>query len=168
VPFNPREDTRMRSVALRVVLAVALAALAALLLPGGASAAPGCAAAVDTGDETALNAMIAKVRKAQGVARMKRDQGLTNVGRRKSMAMANGAAFAHSTTGNLPWAKGAAAGQNIAMAPSATAAFEAMLNSPGHRANLLAPGWRLTGVGAAVRCDGMVFFTINLMAPPPA
>jgi uncharacterized protein YkwD len=160
----------MRSVALRVVLSAVLAALAALLVPGGASAVSvsGCAAALDPADEAALNAMIAKVRKAQGVAKVKTDPVLTNVGRRKSMAMANGAAFAHSTTGKLPWAKGAAAGQNIAMAPTAAAAFQAMLDSPGHRANLLAPAWRFSGVGAAVRCDGIVFFTINLMAPPPA
>jgi uncharacterized protein YkwD len=158
----------MRSAALRVVIAAALAALAALLLPGGASAAPSCGATLDPGDESALHAMINRVRKSQGVAKVKTTQALTNVGRRKSMAMANGAAFAHSTSGKLPWAKGAAAGQNIAMAPSATAAFQAMLNSPGHRANLLAPDWRFSGVGAAVRCDGMVFFTINLMAPPPA
>src|SRR3954447_1336710 len=156
----------MRSVALRVVLSAVLAALAALLVPGGASAVSvsGCGAALDPANEAALNAMIAKVRKAQGVAKVTTDPALTNVGRRKSMAMANGAAFAHSTTGKLPWAKGAAAGQNIAMAPSAAAAFQAMLDSPGHRANLLAPGWRFSGVGAAVRCDGMVFFTINLMA----
>ena len=51
------------------------------------------------------------------------------------------------------------------MAPSAAAAFQAMLQSPGHRANMLASAWRFTGVGAAIRCDGMVFFTINLMAP---
>ena len=51
------------------------------------------------------------------------------------------------------------------MAPSAAAAFRAMLASPGHRQNLLSRAWRYTGVGAAVRCDGMVFFTINLMAP---
>ena len=51
------------------------------------------------------------------------------------------------------------------MASSAGVAFQAMLASPGHRQNLLTPSWRYTGVGVAARCDGMLFFTINLMAP---
>jgi uncharacterized protein YkwD len=150
-------------VAPRVVAFAALAALAAV--PATASAAPKCPTALSPGDEATVTAMINQTRAANGLAKVKRDRTLVAVGRRKSMAMANGAAFAHSTSGKLPWAGGRAAGQNIAMAPSAAAAFQAMLQSPGHRANILASAWRLTGVGAAIRCDGMVFFTINLMAP---
>ena len=141
--------------------AVALAAA----LPGAAAGASDCPASLSPADESSLTAMINQTRAAAGVAKVKRDDVLTTVGRRKSMAMAKGAAFAHSTSGKLPWADGRAAGQNIAMASSAAAAFEAMLESPGHRANILGRSWRFTGVGAAIRCDGMVFFTINLMAP---
>jgi uncharacterized protein YkwD len=154
----------MRLVAPRAAVAAAVA-LAAAALPAAGAAAPACPAALSPGDETTLTAMINQTRAAQGVAKVKKDRGLISAGRRKSMAMAKGAAFAHSTSGKLPWAKGRAAGQNIAMAPSAGAAYEAMLESPGHRANLLGPAWRYTGIGAAMRCDGMVFFTINLMAP---
>jgi uncharacterized protein YkwD len=149
----------MRSVAPRVALLAAAAGLAA------AGAAPACPAVLAPTDETSLTAMINATRASAGVAKVKKDRVLTTAGRRKSMAMAKGAAFAHSTSGKLPWANGHAAGQNIAMAPSAAAAFQAMLQSPGHRANMLASAWRFTGVGAAIRCDGMVFFTINLMAP---
>ena len=155
----------MRLVAPRAVLVAAAALAAAAALPGAAAAAPACPASLSPADESSLTAMINQTRAAEGVAKVKTDQVLTTVGRRKSMAMAKGAAFAHSTSGKLPWAKGRPAGQNIAMASSAAAAFEAMLESPGHRANLLGRSWRLTGIGAAMRCDGMVFFTINLMAP---
>ena len=154
----------MRLVAPRAALLAAAAGLA-VVLPSAAAAAPECPASLSPGEETTLTAMINRTRAASGLAKVKKDQVLWAAGRRKSMAMANGAAFAHSTSGKLPWADGRAAGQNIAMAPSAAAAFQAMLQSPGHRANLLASAWRFTGVGAAMRCDGMVFFTINLMAP---
>ncbi len=153
----------MRLVAPRAVVVAAVALAAAL--PGAAAGASDCPASLSPADESSLTAMINQTRAAEGVAKVKRDDVLTTVGRRKSMAMARGAAFAHSTSGKLPWAKGRAAGQNIAMASSAAAAFEAMLESPGHRANILGRSWRFTGVGAAIRCDGMVFFTINLMAP---
>jgi uncharacterized protein YkwD len=144
---------------------VAAVALAAAALPGLAAAASGCPASLSPADESSLTAMINQTRAAEGVAKVKTDEVLITAGRRKSMAMAKGAAFTHSTSGKLPWAKGRAAGQNIAMAPSAAEAFQAMLESPGHRANILGRAWRLTGIGAAIRCDGMVFFTINLMAP---
>jgi uncharacterized protein YkwD len=154
----------MGSVARRAGIVSGLAALALAGAAGEAAAAPACPPSPEPSSEAALTTMINQTRAAQGVAKVKKDRVLRRAGRRKSMAMARGAAFAHSS-GNLPWAEGRAAGQNIAMAPSAAAAFHAMLASPGHRQNLLSRAWRYTGVGAAVRCDGMVFFTINLMAP---
>lgn len=154
----------MRSL-LRAGIVAALAALGLVLATGNAAAAPACPVALSPADEAALTAMINQTRAAQKVPKVKRDNGLLAAGRKKSLAMANGAAFAHSASGRLPWAKGRAAGQNIAMAPSAAVAFQAMLQSPGHRRNLLERSWRLTGVGVAARCDGMLFFTINLVAP---
>jgi uncharacterized protein YkwD len=153
----------LRSVAPRAGLALGLASLA--LASGQAAAAPACPTALSPADEAALTAMINQTREAEGVARVRRDPVLRSAGRKKSMAMARGGVFAHSSSGRLPWAEGRPAGQNIAMASSAGDALQAMLNSPGHRQNLLSRSWRYTGVGAAARCDGMVFFTINLMAP---
>lgn len=154
----------MRSVP-RAVLLAALAGLLTALTPGAASAAPGCPVTPAAADESTLTAMINQTRRSEGVAKVARDAVLRAAGRRKSMAMANGAAFTHAAGGKLPWANGRAAGQNIAMAYSAAAAFQAMLASPAHRQNLLGSDWRYTGVGAALRCDGMLFVTINLMAP---
>lgn len=164
VPFDPREDTRMRFVALRAGIASAFAAFGLVAITGEAAAAPSCPAAPSPANEVALSAMVNQARAANGVPRVKRDRVLRVAGRRKSMAMARGAAFAHAASGQLPWANGRAAGQNIAMAPSAGAAFQAMLDSPGHRDNLMSTAWRYGGVGAAVRCDGTLFVTVNLMA----
>lgn len=158
----------MRSVVRRVGIVAAIAGLASALAPGTGAAAPACPASLAPADEASLAAMINQTRRAQGVAKVKRDDVLFAVGRRKSMAMARGARFAHSASGaSLPWAKGRAAGQNIAMAPTAEAAFQAMLDSPSHRENLLARAWRFAGVGAARDCSGTLFVTINLMAPAP-
>ena len=154
----------MRS-APRAALLAALTGLVAALTPTAASAAPACPVAPAAADELALTAMINQSRRSEGVAQVARDKVLRAAGRRKSMAMAGGGAFAHTAGGRLPWANGRAAGQNIAMADSAAAAFTAMLESPGHRRNMLASDWRYAGVGAALRCDGMLFVTINLMAP---
>ena len=157
----------MRSVALRAGAALGLVAfaLALALAPGAAAAPPSCPTGLSPASEAALTAMINQARQAEGIARVKKDPVLKRAGRKKSMAMARGGAFSHSSGGRLPWAGGRAAGQNIAMAFSAGDAFQAMLASPGHRRNLLSRSWRYTGAGAAARCDGMVFFTINLMAP---
>jgi uncharacterized protein YkwD len=157
----------MRSVALWAALVCGIAGSAAALVPAGAAAAPACAATLVPSDEAALTAMINLARTAQGVPRVTRDRALRAVGRRKSMAMANGAAFEHEG-GALPWADGREAGQNIAMATSAGAAFQAMLDSPGHRRNLMGGAWRHAGVGAALSCDGMLFVTVNLMVPSGA
>ena len=153
----------MRSVALRAGIASGLVAIA--LASSEAAAAPACPTALSPADEAALTAMINQTRQVEGVARVKKNPVLRTAGRKKSMAMARGGAFTHSSSGAPPWAEGRAAGQNIAMAPSAADALQAMLDSPDHRQNLLSRAWRYTGVGAAARCDGMVFFTINLMAP---
>ena len=152
----------MRS-APRAALLAALTGLVAAFTPTAASAAPACPVTPAAADELTLTAMINQSRRSEGVAKVARDRVLRAAGRRKSMAMAGGGAFAHAS-GKLPWADGRAAGQNIAMAGSPTAAFQAMLQSPGHRQNMLASDWRYAGVGAALRCDGMLFVTINFMA----
>jgi len=150
--------------ALRTGLGVAVAGLAAGLLPSAAGAA--CAPAVVPADEAALTAMIAAQRRAAKAPKVVTDSTLLKAGRRKSLAMARGGAFAH--TGSMAWAQGRAGAQNIAMAPTPGLAFRAMLASPAHRRNLMAKEWRFTGVGAARDCAGQVFYTVNFMAPPPS
>ena len=153
----------MRSVALGAAILAASAGVAAGVAPPVVvpTAAPGCAATLSPFAETRLTAMINQTRRSEGVAKVARHAALRSAGQVKSVAMADGAVFAHK----LPWADGRPAGQNIAMASSPAAAYGAMLKSPGHRRILVDRVWRYTGIGAAVRCDGMLFVTINMMAP---
>ena len=152
----------MRS-ALGTGLGVAVAGLAAAFLPTAAGAAPTCNATVVPADEAALTSMIAAKRRAAKAPKVVKDATLLQAGRRKSLTMARGGAFAHA--GSMTWAQGRSGAQNIAMAPTPDVAFQAMLASPPHRANIMAKAWRFTGVGAARDCTGQVFYTVNFMAP---
>lgn len=112
-----------------------------------------------------MTALINRQRASQGVKKVSSNVGLRKAGRAQSLSMARGGSFTHSAP--LPWADGRAAAQNIAYAQSTGEAFQAMMASPEHRANLLNAGWRLTGVGVARNCQGTLYFTVNLVAPPP-
>lgn len=153
--------------ALLAGIGAALAGVAAAAAgPAGAAPAPGaaCAPTPARAEEGAMNALIAAQRKAARAPRVTGDALLLRSGRAKSVAMAGGGRFAHA--GALPWARGRAGGQNIAMAPSAALAFQAMLASRHHRANILSRRWRFAAVGAARDCGGQVFFTLNFLGPP--
>lgn len=153
---------------MRAGIAVAGTGIAALLAPGAALGAepapPPCTPVIAPGEEATLTALINAQRRAARVATLVTRLSLVRPARSRSIAMARGGGFTHSTS--LRWAQGRASAQNIAQAPSARMAFQAMLASAPHRANLLSRAYRITGVGAARDCDGQVFFTINLMAGP--
>lgn len=149
---------------LRAGLTAAIVGVCAGLVPSTGAAA--CTPALSPSDEATLTGLINAERRAEKIPKVVKQAELLKQGRKKSMAMARGAAFAHAS-GSLNWANGRAGAQNIAMAPSAAEAFQAMLASPAHRANMLSREYRLTGIGAARDCSGQIFFTVNLMAPPP-
>jgi uncharacterized protein YkwD len=46
-----------------------------------------------------------------------------------------------------------AAGENLALAPTVALAHQGLMDSPGHKANILHPAFRRVGIGAA-RADG--------------
>lgn len=146
---------------LRAGLTLAVTGLLAGAAPAlGASA---CKPAVSPVDEAVLQGLINAERKAEHIPKVVKQARLLKQGRRKSLKMAAGGAFSHA--GAMAWAQGHSGAQNIAMAPSAIDAFQSMLNSPEHRANMLSGEYRLVGVGAARDCTGQIFFTVNLMAP---
>lgn len=148
----------------RLGLGACLAGLAGLVAPPGAVAGPSCPqATLAPVPERTLTALINRRRVKAGIAPVAKAAPLVRAGRRKSLSMARGAPFEH--TADLPWAGAAAAGQNLAYAGSAREALVAMLRSPAHRRNLLHREWRRAGVGAARDCDGMLYFTVNLIAP---
>lgn len=148
---------------LRAGLALMTTGLCAGLLPGAAGAAPACKPTLSPADEAVMADLINAQRRAAKLPKVVKQAGLLKQGRTKSLAMARGARFAHARDG-MAWAHGRAGAQNIAMAPSVGEAFRAMLESPAHRANMMAREYRLSGVGAARDCTGLIFFTVNLMS----
>lgn len=151
--------------ALRAGIASAIAGIAAV--PAVAAASGGCAARLSPANERVLTRLIAAERKAEHVPRVRVRSNLRALGRAKSLRMAGGGAFEHSagtsSGGDLSFAKGRSGAQNIAEAPTARMAFRAMMASPPHRANMMGPRWRFTGIGAATDCQGQVFFTVNYL-----
>jgi uncharacterized protein YkwD len=112
------------------------------------------------GAETAIGGMINSARAARGLPRVRMHDAIRAAGRRWSVRMARTGDFRHT---RLEWARGRAGGENISIAPTARGNFVAQMNSPPHRRNLLTRAWRLVGVGAAERCDGALYVTVNLM-----
>lgn len=149
--------------ALRAGCGAALMGLSLVAIPGTASAAraPVCTPVPAQADEAQMQRLITAQRRVEKVPKVKGNVALRKAGRAKSIAMAKGGRFAHESV--LPWADGRSGGQNIAMAATADVAFQAMLESPGHHANIVGRDWRFTGVGAARGCDGLVYFTLNFL-----
>lgn len=152
--------------ALRAGAGMAVLGLIAAGVPAGAQAAAAqrCAAKPDRAEESRMVSLIDAERRAEPVRRLRGNARLARAGRVKSVRMARGAPFAHTRS---PRAKARSGGQNLAMASDAAEAFEAMMGSPSHRANIMSRAWRLIGVGAARSCEGTVYFTVNFLGPTP-
>ncbi len=121
----------------------------ALLLTGTVGAT------VQSQRESALVAAVNDVRAAHGLRPLAVDSRLARVARGHSVAMVRQNVFTHGAFGerirrsgalgprfaeNLAWGTGPYA--------AATAIVRSWLGSPGHRANLLRPGFRRIGIGA--------------------
>jgi uncharacterized protein YkwD len=99
--------------------------------------------------------MINKERAAAGLKPLAADTQLTEVARRHSADMFERGYFAHvSPEGRDPFdrmrASGIrffAAGENLALAPTLQIAHTGLMNSPGHRANILNPQFGRVGIG---------------------
>lgn len=106
-------------------------------------------------DEDAMLALVNKERSANGLRPVRADAALRDVGRAHSKDMFARGYFAHDTPdGVTPFDRMDAAeisyqlaGENIALAPNVDVAHEGLMNSPGHRANILKPEYRRLGVG---------------------
>lgn len=150
----------------RFVLAAALAASLVAWAPPAAGAAT---VTEKNALETALVTRINKVRASRGLRKLRVISRLANAGERHARSMGGVSYFRHELyTPSLPqdWTsfgrwirwyfpgpgyRSWSAGENLAWgAPDLTArqTVNRWLASPGHRANLLAPGWRNLGVAA--------------------
>ena len=127
-----------------------LVAACALLLTGPATAQP-------SQREASILAAVNGVRKAHGVPPLKVDTKLMGVARGYSASLLRHGVLTH---GNFEQrmassgARGPRFGENLAWGTGGYAAAKsivrAWMSSPGHRANLLRPGFRRIGIGALV------------------
>lgn len=129
------------------ILAAVLAGLFAL---GGASTAT--ARGVSSSDSSLLSA-INSVRASHGLAALRVDVRLTKAARSHSVDMVKRQYFAHGSVGARVLAfraRGPVFGENLAWSSAGSVQqFVSMwLASPGHRANLLRPGFRRVGISA--------------------
>jgi uncharacterized protein YkwD len=124
---------------------------------------------VDSEDEQTMLELVNGERVAVGLNPLEPDAALAAVGRAHAVEMFQEGYFAHESplTGS-PFDRlesaGYAyrlAGENLAFAPNVVIAHEGLMNSPGHRANILEPGFGRVGI-AAVRSPehGVMFVQV--------
>ena len=99
--------------------------------------------------------LVNRERVAAGLKPLEADPELTEVARRHSADMFARGYFAHDTPEGLsPFdrmraanVRFATAGENLALAPTIPVAHTGLMNSPGHRANILRPEFGRVGIG---------------------
>jgi uncharacterized protein YkwD len=135
-------------------LAAVFAALFVLCAPAPVAGAAGRAAQL-TLSESTLIAAVNEVRTDRGLRPLRVDGALTRAARSYSATMLRTDVFTHGAMAERLAAhgvRGPAFGENLAWAvgrsASATSIVRSWMASPGHRANLLRPGWDRIGLGA--------------------
>ena len=112
--------------------------------------------AISVDDEAAMLALVNEERSAAGLSVLVPDAELSAVARLHGIEMFKEGYFSHqSPTTGSPFDRLDAhgihylmAGENLALAPHVEQAHDGLMNSPGHRANILEPGYRRVGIGA--------------------
>lgn len=112
-----------------------------------------------------------RMRRAHGLVALQFSDELLDVARHYSRRMAEEKFFAHGDPdgrtvrerielANIRWRM---VGENLAYSNGyinpVAASMRGWMDSPGHRRNLLEPGWRQTAIGAWISNDGTVYFT---------
>jgi uncharacterized protein YkwD len=137
----------------RHISAGLLVLLLSLALAGTAATAPATTAL--NGSERSLLAAVNGVRTAHGLRKLSVDPALQGAARAYSRTMLRTNRFTHGAMGARLAAHGVRGpryGENLAWAvgpgSAARRIIASWMASPGHRANLLRPGWRRIGIGA--------------------
>jgi uncharacterized protein YkwD len=113
-------------------------------------------------DEIGMLALVNRERTTRGLVALEMDEALQGVARAHAADMFKRGYFAHVTPEGVdPFQRMDAAGihyvtagENLALAPSLDIAHDGLMNSPGHRANILNPAYRKVGIGVL---DGGVY-----------
>ncbi len=110
---------------------------------------------VDRAAETEMLALVNAERERAGLAPLEADERLATVGRTHSEEMFRLGYFAHESpvsgevvdrldNAGLAWL---VSGENLALAQDVAEAHEGLMDSPGHRANILNPAFTRVGIG---------------------
>ncbi len=111
---------------------------------------------VDREAEESMLVLVNREREANGLAPVVMDEPLRRLARSHSQDMLARGYFSHYTPDGLsPFDRMNAsdieytyAGENLALAPSTELAMQGLMDSPGHRANILNPNFNKLGIGA--------------------
>jgi uncharacterized protein YkwD len=112
---------------------------------------------IDRTAEERMLALVNREREKNGLPPLVMDETLRPVARAHSEAMFQQGYFAHvDPDGTTPFDRMRrgdvtfrAAGENLALAPTVDVAHDGLMNSPGHRANILSPTFHRIGIGVA-------------------
>lgn len=112
---------------------------------------------IDADTEVQMLEMVNRERAANGLGALVMDETIRQVARGYSTRMFQDGFFAHvDPAGKTPFdrmrvggASFGAAGENLALAPTLRIAHDGLMNSPGHRANILNPRYKRVGIGVA-------------------
>jgi len=117
--------------------------------------------AVDLTSEARMLELLNEERRRAGLKPLVRDPNIDEVARKYSIEMLQRGYFSHeSLDGRSPFdrlrdggVQFSSAGENLALAPTAALAHQGLMDSPGHKANILRPEFGRVGIGAA-QADG--------------
>lgn len=112
---------------------------------------------IDADAEAQMLALLNGARAEHGLEPVVLDPAIREVARQYSVTMFQQGFFAHVDQGGAtPFDRMRsggvsfnAAGENLALSPTVQVAHDGLMNSPGHRANILNPRFRRVGIGAA-------------------
>jgi uncharacterized protein YkwD/uncharacterized membrane protein required for colicin V production len=116
----------------------------------------------DPADEEGMLELVNRERTSRGLGALVMDEALRQLARSHADDMFRRGYFAHDTPeGKDPFERMrdagivfGLAGENLALAPTLEIAHDGLMNSPGHRANILNGGFRKVGIGVL---DGGVY-----------
>ncbi len=146
----------------RGTVAVVMLVVAGLLLPPAPTPAH-----ADAGLESQFVSALNSARAAQGLPALEIAGDLTSVARSHSRVMADADHLHHNPdlgSAVTGWRK---VGENVGRGPSVSSIHDALMNSPGHRRNILDADWTQLGMGVVVD-DGQLWVTQVFRTPADA
>ena len=146
---------------LKVVIAI-------LSVTWAMAALAGTARAAQTDDPSQMLTWVNSLRAGVGAAPRAADPTLSSVAQQWANSMASSGVLAHnpglSTEAPSGWTE---IGENVGEGYSLTAVYNALVASPGHYANMVTPGFNLTGIGVATDSSGQVWVAEDFGDYPP-